>query len=392
MLGFGSLNGVMVALPFILRQSGVAVPAIANTMAVVSLPTVLCFLWAPIVDIGFRRKTWVVLSAAWCTIFMVAAFLQPLPWSLRLFTWLCLTALIGGAVGGVASGALATGLPSKSRAHVGSWIQVGALGGGGLAAAVVIWLAERFSIGTVAIVIGILILLPRLAVFTIHEGSRPGWAAAPQEFRTLWRAVQGNAKSADVWMGALMLMSPIGTGTMTLLFSGIATDYHAGGKIVVLVTGLTGSLVTSAGALVCAFVVRRLGIRVAYCVLGIASSISGIAMMLAPLSPMSYAIGSLFYSAVAGACWAAGSVLMLELIGADNRAAGTWYAIWCCAGNLPVLYMSWLDGIGYQYFGPRGMLGVDAGMGLLSSAALLIYLFWSSRRPKLEPILEPQLA
>lgn len=33
--------------------------------------------------------------------------------------------------------------------------------------------------------------------------------------------------------------------------------------------------------------------------------------------------------------------------------------------------MTWLDGVGYRFFGARGLLGVDAGMSLLGAIPLL---------------------
>lgn len=377
------------ALPFILRKAGLAVPDIASIQAALLIPNVFNFAWSPLVDIGFRRKTWAILLTVVSAAFIVAAFLTPLPSAVRLFV---LFAVVGNVLsfGSVAIGALASALPLEFRPQAGAWMQVGNLGGAALAGAFFVWIAARYSLPAVALAVGVISILPVLPVVFIPESGRPGWSAAGSEFKRLGHALRSRIKSSETWLGAAILLSPVGTGAMTFLFSGIAADYHAGAKIVAVVTGLAGSLVTAGGALVGGIVTRRLGSRMAYSVLGIVGAASAALMAVAPLSPLTYTWGSLIYCALAGAAWATFTALVLDLVGAANPAAGTWYATFVCVGNAPVSYMEWLDGVGYHHFGARGMLGVDALAGGIFSVAWLIFLVWSSRA-KLLPHAPPAL-
>jgi len=50
------------AFPLLLAQAGVPVDQIANVGSIINLPGVLGFLFAPVVDIKFRRRTWLVLA------------------------------------------------------------------------------------------------------------------------------------------------------------------------------------------------------------------------------------------------------------------------------------------------------------------------------------------
>ena len=63
----GLVNAIIVILmPYVLRQQGVAVDRIAEIVAVASIPNVWYFLYSPVVDLGLRRRTWILLAGpAW---------------------------------------------------------------------------------------------------------------------------------------------------------------------------------------------------------------------------------------------------------------------------------------------------------------------------------------
>jgi hypothetical protein len=50
------------ALPFLLAQAGVPVDRIASISSIINLPGVIGFLFAPVVDIKLRRRTWAALD------------------------------------------------------------------------------------------------------------------------------------------------------------------------------------------------------------------------------------------------------------------------------------------------------------------------------------------
>jgi len=49
-------------LPFLLSQAGVSVDRIASVSSIVTLPGVLVFFWAPLVDVKLRRRTWLAIA------------------------------------------------------------------------------------------------------------------------------------------------------------------------------------------------------------------------------------------------------------------------------------------------------------------------------------------
>ena len=50
------------ALPLLLAQAGVPVDRIASIGSIINLPGVFGFLLAPVVDIKFRRRTWLAIA------------------------------------------------------------------------------------------------------------------------------------------------------------------------------------------------------------------------------------------------------------------------------------------------------------------------------------------
>src|SRR6516162_8116151 len=74
-LPLGILVGfIATPLPFLLARANVPVERIATISSVANLPAVLVFLWAPVVDIKLRRRTWLVLAALVTSIFVCLFF------------------------------------------------------------------------------------------------------------------------------------------------------------------------------------------------------------------------------------------------------------------------------------------------------------------------------
>jgi hypothetical protein len=52
--------------------------------------------------------------------------------------------------------------------------------------------------------------------------------------------------------------------------------------------------------------------------------------------------------------------LIVEIIGPETRDPSTLYSLLNAAVSIPVLYVVWLDGVGFRYFGTHGLLWTDA--------------------------------
>jgi hypothetical protein len=70
--------------------------------------------------------------------------------------------------------------------------------------------------------------------------------------------------------------------------------------------------------------------------------------------------------------------MVLDIVGRRKHAAASGYAILNSAGNLPIVYMTWLDGLGYQHWGARGLMATDAAAnGGFGIVLLLVAIFLS---------------
>lgn len=136
---------------------------------------------------------------------------------------------------------------------------------------------------------------------------------------------------------------------------GIAADYHVGARTTALLGAGGGTAANAAGAVVGGRVAGRIGARRNYPLAGILAGICGAGILLAPVAPATFTIGSLVYASAAGFCGAAARALIIELTGGSGQAASTWFATLYAASDLPWAYMQWADGQGYKHFGPRGL-------------------------------------
>jgi uncharacterized membrane protein len=102
---------------------------------------------------------------------------------------------------------------------------------------------------------------------------------------------------------------------------------------------------------------------------------------------VTYSAGCLAYLLVTGFGFAAFVALSFEIIGTETRSASTLYTLFIAFSNIPLTFMTWLDGVGYSHFGPRGLLGTDAiaNVAAVAVGAIFIrYVFIRQRSSALE--------
>jgi hypothetical protein len=78
-----------------------------------------------------------------------------------------------------------------------------------------------------------------------------------------------------------------------------------------------------------------------------------------------YLAGTAFYLSTEGLCAARSVALIVEMVGPEVRDASTLYSLLNAAVSFPIVYVTWLDGVGFRYFGMHGLLLTDAGLNLL---------------------------
>lgn len=371
-LPYGVFFGfITTAMPYLLRNSGVSLERISGISALALGPPVWYFLWAPLADVGLRKRAWLVLMSALSGGCLGAALWQPLTVNLDRFVALIvagstLSTIVSAANGGL----MAVTMPDSHRGRAGGWFQVGYTGGGALGAGLTIWLRPHLSTRTLALTVTLMVFLPSLAAYLVPE-SNPVHQPGKELILEILRDVRAVFRSRRNLAGLAILGCPLGAAAAANLFSGMALDYHASVKTVVWISGFGGGLFTALGSLAGGWICDRMSRWLAYAVGALLSAICAIGMLLGPLSAATFALGASLYLTVQGLSFATYSALTLELVGRAGRSAATRQTLYAAVGNAPVMYMTWLDGQGYKYFGTRGLLGTDALSNVIAASIVL---------------------
>jgi hypothetical protein len=284
---------------------------------------------------------------------------------LNLLTALIMAAGVGDSlVSASCGGLMVTSLSTAAQAKASAWQQAGQLGGGALGGALTLWLVSRVRPLTTGMILAVLIALPALLALTIAE---PAPTPAPWfrdrltriggEIRTLIRTPRRR------W-GAVLLISPAGTGAALGLLPAIASHYGVGAAGVMWVNGAAGGILLALGALCGTLIPGDWDRRLTYAGAALTNAVGALVLITANRQSI-YLTGTVLYLLTNGFVWARFVALLVEVVGAETLDPSTFYSALNAAGAIPLLFMIWLDGLGYSKFGTHGLLWTDAAPNLL---------------------------
>lgn len=383
-LPFGVAAGFTgIAMPFLLRKAGVSLDEIAKISALCLVPSSYQFLWAPIIDLGPRRKHWLIAMAALGAACFFFALLLPLPRAVPAFVAVAvLGAALTGLTGSCNGGLMATTLPDSVRGSAGGWSNAGNLGGAALGAGVTMWLGSRVSPQLVGAVTALMIFLPSLAVLAVDEPARarqPLGALFSGMANSVWSTLRSRAGIT----GVLICASPVGTAAAINLFSGMGPDYHASDATVTFVTGFAGGIISAAGSLLGGYLCDRVSRRVAYICSGLLTALCALTMSYFPLDERTFIYGATTYLFIAGLCYASFSAMVLEVVGRAGATASTQYTLFTAASNQAIGYTTFFLGKGAaRWGGPPGLLRTDAGLNVAGAVFLTCVMLLLARVPE----------
>jgi len=355
-------------LPLLLAKSGMSVDRIARISSIVNLPGFLLFLWAPLADSKFRRRTW--LSVGILGVALSVCLYFPLIGAehVKLMTTLILIggvaeALIVGACGGL----MVRGLSATDLSKTSAWWQAGWLGGGALGGAAIVWMSERLPISSVGFCLAIVIALPGFLPFALLE---PEPAPSPKfrrRFAEIGREIWGVIRTPKRRWSAVLLLAPGGTGAAMFLLPAIASHYGVTSTGVTWINGVAGGILMATGSLCGTLIPGDWDRRLMYAIAGAMNASAAILLLLSSRLFV-YLVGTALYLLTNGFCAVWFTALIAEIIGHDARDSSTLFCVLNSVGSVSVIYMIWCDGIGYRYFGTRGLLWTDAAGSLLVCA------------------------
>jgi MFS family permease len=375
---FGFSSGfVIVTLAYQLTQRGVGAGVVADLIALSYLPQTWKFLWAPLVDTLSTRGRWYIAGAVgtgvlgcwWPGISADAATIN--------YT------LMGGLLlsGSFASTLLAMALENlmgvvvqpSARGRVAGWYQAGNLGGQGLGGGLALWLVQSLH-WSVAASGGALCAVCIVCCGVLR------WLPDPPREVAAHANVAVHAKSVglDLWglvrsrVGALAVLIcflPIGSGAASNLWAAVAGDWHASAQTVALVNGAISGVVSAAGCIVGGWLSDRIDRRSAYCLYGALQVAAALAMAACGRTETQFVAWTMAYAFITGLTYAGFTAVVLDAMGRTSGA--TKYNLLASLSNMPIAYMTLVDGHANDRWGATGMLVAEA---VVASAGIALFL------------------
>ncbi|HVR64078.1 MAG TPA: MFS transporter, partial [Polyangia bacterium] len=365
---------VAVALGFLAPERGISVAGVSELVAMTVLPQTYKFLWAPLVDVLSTRKRWYLGASLVSALTLAALGLVPLaPASLPILEALIFANSVASAFLAMAvEGIMANVTAEADRGRAAAWSQAGNLGGyalgGGLGFHLVRtlpreWMAPAFlALASLACCVALL-PLPEPAKIAGAAGAR-----LKAVFREVWQVIWSR-------QGALALplcFLPMGASAAAQLFSAVAREWHASPSLVELMNGWLSGVIMIAGCLLAGRVSDAMDRKAAYAAAGGVLAAFALVMAFAPQTPFTYGLLCIGYSLATGLCYGTFTGFVLELSG--GAAAATKYNVFASLSNIPIWYMTRLDGWTADRHGALRMLLVDAAAGFVGIAALAVVL------------------
>ena len=368
------------ALTFLLRNEAVAPDRAASIAALIALPHAIYFLWGPVTDFWMRRRTWLIAAAFAAAAALAAAFHQTTlatRWAVGfLFICACLGVIVPAACGGM-MGTLTSEI-GKRRAS--SAYQTGSLAIGAVTVFFLLTFSERLRLGALGWTVAAMIVLPSLLALAAPAQSMINERTPRETAVRIWHEFKSTFSHWKALPYALLITSPCASGAMIGLLPELARDYGVSGAQVAWINGLGGALLSSAGALAASLIPIRVRAPIAFLGAGLINACTLALLSLGPERPAIYFVATVLYLFSIGAGYALFTGVALEFLGGSGKSGSSRYAIINSLGNLPVVYMTWLDGRGYAHWGPRGMPATDALVSAVIVSILLGHFIFSRRR------------
>lgn len=381
MLPWGIVTGYLgVAVTYFLAQAGVSTEQIAGLLAIAFIPQTWKFLWAPVVDTTLNQRKWYMLAALVCGAGTLAiSAIPPQTSSFALLAGVMLATFVAGTFLCMSVESLmAYATPAQEKGRAGGWLQIGNLGGGGVGGGAGLWIATHSDKIVAGAVLGIACLLCALALRLLHEPPRARRESHfMPELANVWKDLWQVGRSRLGFLALLIFFLPIGTGAASGLFSAIANDWHASADTVALVNGVLGGLASAAGCLAGGYLCDRMDRKMAYGLYGLLQALAAIAMAIAPRTESMFVAFTLAYGLINGLAYAGFTAVTLEAIGLG--AAATKYTVFASLSNLPIGYMTFVDGWVQTHCGSGAMLCAEAGICLTSLLAFVLVVATTKR-------------
>lgn len=369
-LGFASgiMNFVM---PQLMAGAHVPEATIALITAIALSPTFWFVLFGPILDVRFSRRWYSTLLATVSALTATTAILN-----LHHLLILQLAMVVCNAAAMLSSSALggwlSTIVPDEQKNPLSKWMNIALVSGTGLIVGAGGELVRQLPLPVAAALMGFIILLPA-AIFLWIPAPGPDRRLAGESFSQFNREVLSLVRRREVVVVLLLFLSPCSSFVLPNLLGGLGADFHASARSVSMAGGVGAFIPGLLGCFIFPVIARRVRLRVFYLANGIVGSLFTLSLVMLPHTTSTFAaalFGEYLFQAVAFSLQIG---IVFEAIGPDNPLAATTFSFLTAATNVPVTYVTLIDGQAYSRAGIRGMLAADALLAI-GACALAGYL------------------
>jgi len=366
---FGLTGGFCaVIIPELLAAHGIPAGHIAAITAAILSPGFWIFAISPMLDAWFSRRTYALIFGSLTAVAVAFAVAHPdRPGLVEavMLPGFAAAMLYQGSVGGW-MGSL---IDKKEDSGLGVWFSVSNLGAGGLMMVLAGQLISRLTPTQAGTLMGAVILLPML-LFLAIPSPPPERRPARESFGRFNRELASLLKQRHVLMALALFLFPAASFALTNVLGGTGSDFSASERMVSLFAGVGSSAAGIVGSFLLFPLARRFPLRPVYLAIGITGAIFTLSLLALPRQPWTFAVAITGENLFQALAFATGNAITFEVIGPDNPFAATLFSLLLAATNLPIIYMQFLDGRGYNWHGLAGSIVTDAGISIAACLAL----------------------
>ncbi|HEU5352575.1 MAG TPA: MFS transporter [Terracidiphilus sp.] len=370
-LPFGMVSTFTVTtLPQLLAAQGIPGGHIAAMTAFALSPGWWAFLFSPMLDVRFRRRTYALLLgfvAATAVAYITFDHHNLLMVEIAAFTGNIASALYQGAVGGW-TGSL---IHKEQDALLSSWFIAACIGAGGLMALAGEPIIQHLPPALASALMFAIVAAP-MAFFIAIPAPEPDKVLAAESFGRFWREVFSLFKRRQVLIAMVLFIFPSASFALTNVIAGLGGDYHVSADVASFLLAVGYIVAGVAGIVVVPLLAKRFPLRPVYLGIGVAGALFTLSSLLLPRTPFAFAAvfaGELIFQSLA---LTTATGIIFQVIGPDNPLAATTFTVLTSVMIVPIFYMGIMDGWSYDSGGLVGCYAVDAGLGL-AACLLLAY-------------------
>jgi PAT family beta-lactamase induction signal transducer AmpG len=357
---------ITVVIPYLLSKNGFPVALTASIVAVGVSANVWRFFWGPIVDVflSLRKWYWIGLISTTTSLLLICLTPFTVKGAVLLSVIVFISQVAATFILLPINGIMAHRIEGTKIGKACGWYEAGNFAGTGLGGGAGLWLATHYSVILSGIVLCTASFVFALITLLIEDIPHNKEKTILYELKEIGKDIFAMLKVPVGLFVSILLLMPIGTNAAADLWSAIAQDWKADLNTVVLVTGLLSGLISALGCIAGGVIADRWGVWVAYLGCGLICAIVTFIMALMPLQPAVYIGGVLAYAFTNGMAYAAFTSMILFAIGKKNVA--TKFSLLASLGNLPVVYMTAINGRVHDKFNSQYMLMFEAIAGIVS--------------------------